>query len=90
LIKYLNNQFLKIDFIDEGVDLDASPEANDYIGSARIPLKGMLTSEMFEQDISIMNEKGIETGNVKVRVCFYESSMRPKDGQLSATTTIGG
>ena len=59
LIKYLNNQFLKIDFIDENVDLDASPEANDYIGSARVSLKGMLTKDQIDQDLDIMNEKGI-------------------------------
>jgi len=42
LLDYLKNQFLKIDFIDESVDLAATPEANDYIGSVRIPLKEML------------------------------------------------
>ena len=62
LIKYLNNQFLKIDFIDENVDLDASPEANDYIGSARYSLKGLLTEERFNGKLDIMNEKGIQTG----------------------------
>ena len=59
LVNYLNNQFLKIDFIDDNVDLENNPVANDYIGSARIPLKGMLTSDLFDQEVEITNEKGI-------------------------------
>ena len=36
---YQRQHCLKIDFIDESVDLNTQPEINDYIGSARIPLK---------------------------------------------------
>lgn len=36
---YMKNCFLKIDFIDESVDIVSEPEVNDYIGCVRIPLK---------------------------------------------------
>lgn len=39
LEEYMSNCFLKIDFIDESVDIVAEPEVNDYIGCVRIPLK---------------------------------------------------
>tara|TARA_B110000285_G_C15072772_1_gene588951 strand:- start:695 stop:1204 length:510 start_codon:yes stop_codon:yes gene_type:complete len=41
LQEYFRNCFLKIDFIDDSVDI-TEPEANDYIGCVRIPLLQML------------------------------------------------
>ena len=37
LREYFRECFLKIDFIDDSVDI-TEPEANDYIGCVRIPL----------------------------------------------------
>ena len=88
LMNYRNNQFLKIDFVDDNVDLEANSVANDYIGSARIPLKGMLTQDLFDQEVDITNEKGIQTGKVQIRVAFYKASMRPRDGEPVGTTRI--
>ena len=51
MIDYFKYQFLKIDFIDESVDLlaedpnQASEEIIDYVGSVRIPLKELLLKD---------------------------------------------
>jgi len=71
---------LKIDFIDESVDLTSSPDANDYIGSARIPLKRLLTEEAFLGDVPIMNEKNIQNGQVNVQISCYKSNLKPQYG----------
>jgi len=39
----MKSQILKIDFMDESVDLDSNQ--NDYIGSVRIPLNMLLVNE---------------------------------------------
>ena len=39
-------QFLRIDFIDEAVELDKDQQVSDYIGSVRIALKDMLENEI--------------------------------------------
>lgn len=48
----------------------------------------MLTSDMFDQEVEITNEKGIQTGKVQVRVAFYKASMRPSDGEPIGTTRL--
>ena len=59
---YFRNCFLKIDFIDDSVDI-TEPEANDYIGCVRIPLQQMLKQEMMDFDMySILNEKSQQMG----------------------------
>jgi hypothetical protein len=49
---------LKIDFIDEGVDLFEEAKLNqygDFIGSVRIPLKDLLSKEIVKGHFSITN-----------------------------------
>ena len=49
---------MKIDLIDEGVDLFEEAKLNrfgDYIGSARIPLKDLLVKEVVKGHFSITN-----------------------------------
>ena len=58
LTDYFKFQYLKIDFIDEGVDLFEEAKLNrfgDYIGSARIPLKDLLVKEVVKGHFSITN-----------------------------------
>ena len=43
-MEYMKSQILKIDLIDESVDL-SQPNANDYIGSVRIPLRELMLHE---------------------------------------------
>jgi len=78
LLDYLRDQFLKIDFIDESVDLCATPEANDYIGSVRIPLRDLLTSDRITNNFPIMNEKSMNMGEVEIAIRFYNASVRPE------------
>jgi hypothetical protein len=77
LIDYLKNQFLKIDFIDESVDLVASPDASDYIGSCRIPLKEMLEKEHLSNVYPIFNEKNMQMGTVDISLQFYNANIKP-------------
>ena len=63
----MNTSILKIDFIDESVEMTASG-ARDYIGSARIPLKNLLTQGSLEGDVEIRDEHSGITGKVRVRM----------------------
>lgn len=58
---YQRQHCLKIDFIDESVDLNTQPEINDYIGSARIPLKDIDEKET-SYTYPINNEKNQPMG----------------------------
>ena len=68
---YFKYQVLRIDFIDESVDLKATKDADDYIGSARIPLKDVFDQEMKTYtNLPIKNAKMMQTGMVEVQVSF--------------------
>ena len=66
----MKTQVLKIDLIDESVDL--SHGASDYIGSARIPLKDLnVTSNLIEEiadNFPVRDATGAETGRLEVKV----------------------
>lgn len=42
LIEYMKTQVLKIELIDESVDITKAPAVSDYIGCVRVPLKDLL------------------------------------------------
>ena len=70
LHEYMKYQFLRIDFIDEAVELDRDQEVSDYIGSVRIPLKQLLENEIIGKKIyPIHNEKNLQTGDCEIK-CF--------------------
>lgn len=66
LIDYMKRQTLKIDFIDESVDMEAFKynEMADYIGSVRFPLHRMLQESKFEGKFDIYNMKKEIRGHV--------------------------
>jgi hypothetical protein len=70
LIDYVKSQVLKIDLIDESVDL--AHGASDYIGSVRIPLKALnITSNLIEELVDafpVRDASGAETGRLEVKV----------------------
>ena len=70
LMDYIKTQVLKIDLIDESVDL--ANGASDYIGSVRIPLKALnVTSNLFEEitdAFPVRDANGVETGRLEVKV----------------------
>lgn len=57
----MRSQFLKIDFIDESVALNAEHEVSDYIGSARIPLRDIAEVPV-SQTVPIINQKNMTMG----------------------------
>ena len=67
---YIKTQVLKIDLIDESVDL--ANGASDYIGSVRIPLKALnVTSNLLEEltdAFPVRDANGVETGRLEVKV----------------------
>lgn len=66
---YMKTQLLKIDLIDESVDISKS-DARDYIGSARISLKELLLRDREEitDFFPVKDENGNENGRMEVRV----------------------
>lgn len=67
---YIKTQVLKIDLIDESIDL--ANGASDYIGSVRIPLKALnVTSNLIEEitdAFPVRDANGVETGRLEVKV----------------------
>jgi hypothetical protein len=75
LHEYMKYQFLRIDFIDEAVELDRDQEVSDYIGSVRIPLKQLLENEIIGKKIyPIHNEKNLQTGDCEISLGFFNSN----------------
>jgi len=68
----MNSTILKIDFIDESVEMTATG-SRDYIGSARIPLKELMTRGLMEGDVLIKDEHGSNTGKVLVRMTMQNA-----------------
>lgn len=68
LIDYMKRQTLKIDFIDESVDMEAFKynEMADYIGAVRFPLHRMLAEKKFEGRFDIINLKNEVTGQAEI------------------------
>ena len=71
-MNYMNSSILKIDFIDESVEM-AAAGARDYIGSARIPLKNLMSQGSLEGDVEIRDEHSGITGKVKVRMTIQDA-----------------
>ena len=69
---YMNNTILKIDFIDDSADMAASG-TRDYIGSARIPLKELMTRGTMEGDVQIRDEHAAVTGKVSVSITMHDA-----------------
>lgn len=63
---YMKTQILSIDLIDESIDI-MRPEAKDFIGRVRIPMKDMLTSDVADC-FPVRDENGAEAGHMEVRV----------------------
>ena len=76
-IDYLENQFLKIDFIDESVDFTDSPESSDYIGSARHPLKDLLTNKEIKVSLPIVNQRNTHNGEVTMMMKIQDLGKLP-------------
>lgn len=68
LAAYMQRQTLKIDFIDESVDMEAFKfnEMADYIGSIRFPLHRMLSEPKFEGRFDIINLKNEIMGQAEI------------------------
>ncbi|CDW86689.1 protein fantom [Stylonychia lemnae] len=73
--EYMKSQILKIDFMDESVDLDSNQ--NDYIGSVRIPLNQLLVNEEFEDTLGLVDTENNETGKVQIRISCKDFTPYP-------------
>ena len=76
---YMKTQILKIDLIDESVELGAQGQS-DYIGSVRIPLRELMIHEEFADNFPVKDESGQETGRIEVRLSCKDYSPYPYDG----------
>ena len=83
---------MKIDLIDESVDLSANPNAKDYIGTVRIPLRDLITSTAPEVEIAdcfpVRDEAGLEKGRMEVKISYKDYS--PYNAALVDGRTGGG
>ena len=72
---YLAYQFLKVDFIDESVDLVTQPDVSDYVGSVRIPLRELLKVDRTGvRTYPVNNEKGLQMGNVDIALGYFDAN----------------
>lgn len=76
LLEYFKTQVMKIDLIDESVDLREGGQS-DYIGSVRIPLRELLINEEFADSLPVKDEMGIETGRMEVKMSCKDYSIYP-------------
>lgn len=75
---YMKTQVLKIDLIDESVDINAQGGGQkDYIGSVRIALKELMIQEEFADNLPVRDELGQESGRMEVRVSCKDHSPYP-------------
>ena len=75
LLDYMKRQTLKIDFIDESVDMEAFKynEMADYIGSVRFPLHRMLQESSFQGKFEIVNMNKEVMGQVQLILKFVDA-----------------
>ena len=85
-IHYMKNTVFRIDFIDESVEM-TQDGARDYIGSARIPLRDLLSSGELIVNIPIKDEHSSQTGAVTVRMAIHDAQ---KHAQMSLEDSLGG
>jgi hypothetical protein len=69
---YMKKAILSIDFLDESVDL-RKDGAQDYIGSARVPLQQVLNKEKLELTTTIIDDNQHEVGKVTLFLSIHDS-----------------
>lgn len=84
---YMNSSILKIDFIDDSVEM-AAQGARDYIGSARIPLKNLMGQGQMEGDVEIRDEHSGITGKVRVRMTIQDARKQVEMSMYGDATTV--
>ena len=71
---YLQKEMLRIDFIDESVDLD-DHGARDYIGTARIPLHPLIKHNSIDAEFAVKDENEQHCGRIKVMVAIHDAAL---------------
>lgn len=70
----MNRQHLKIDFIDESVNIDNyRADLPDYIGSVRIALQKMLQRDKYEDTLEIVNMDKKVMGKVQIALKYFDA-----------------
>jgi hypothetical protein len=71
----MKRQHLKIDFIDESVNIDNYRAADlpDYIGSVRIALHKMLQRDKYEDTLEIVNMDKKVMGKVQIALKYFDA-----------------
>jgi hypothetical protein len=82
-MEYMKTQVLKIDLIDESVEMREGQK--DYIGSARIPLRELMMSEEFADCLPVKDEYGNDAGSMEVRLSCKDYSPYPYSGNVQGT-----
>jgi hypothetical protein len=65
-MEYMKTQVLKIDLIDESVEMREGQ--SDYIGSVRIPLRELIMHDEIADNFPIVDDKGHENGRMEVKL----------------------
>jgi hypothetical protein len=87
-MEYMKSQVLKIDLIDESVEMKEGQD--DYIGSVRIPLREVLMNEEIADNFSVKDAMGRETGRMEVKLTCkdYNSYTSLFEGGANANVTL--
>jgi len=87
-LQYMKNNVLKIDFIDESVDIN-QPGQRDYIGSARIPLIELWSKSKIDSALPfpIMDENDREAGAVAVKMAVHDAAKFVREDAFGDQTT---
>mmetsp|Transcript_16383 Transcript_16383/g.11526 ORF Transcript_16383/g.11526 Transcript_16383/m.11526 type:complete len:136 (-) Transcript_16383:1886-2293(-) len=70
-LDYMKNHTLKIDFIDDSVDIRQT-SMRDYIGSARIDLRELLRKGKLDMNAPIIDDLRNQTGSVHVKLAIHD------------------
>lgn len=81
----MKTQILSIDLIDESIDI-MRPEAKDFIGRVRIPMKDLLSNDMADC-FPVRDENGGEAGHMEVRITCKDMDLYG-GAELKATDTF--
>ena len=86
-LSYMKSNVLKIDFIDESVDI-TQPGGRDYIGSARVRLDELWQKSKVEGEVPVRDEHNNQQGSVKIKMEVHDAAKFTYDNTFAGSNKI--